>query len=421
MQINVLWTIKMWPFKKNEVTNASVQNNVQEITELEQLADLFGLPMGDDQVTVTPKTALRVTACLACVRIIASNIASMPIKVYEKTDSGRREALEHPAHALLHTQPNPLYTPFTFWESIVCDILLKGDGYAEIVRRGRLSTEVEEYRFIANTSCSVVRKKDHLVYKITDEHGTRTVHQDDMIHIPGFGFNGKNGLSVIQNNEAISTAIQADKFSNKFFKNGTHLGGYLKFQNKLSAETAKATLDYFIKKFQGANNAFSPAILSEGGEYVPLSINANDAQIIETRRYQVADIARIFGVPLFMINETEKSTSWGTGIEQQSIGFVRYTLQPHLTRIAQEINRKVFRDNQYFCEHYTNAIMKGDTKARNESYQISLGGNQQPGWMTINEVRKLENLPPVVGGDSLYKPLTGEVEENEEATEPDQE
>lgn len=411
----------MWPFNKDKKSENSIQNNATEITELEQLADLFGIPYGDDTLVVTPKTALRVTAVLACVRIIASNIASMPLKVYQKTDEGRDEAIDHPAHSLLCVQPNPMYTSYTFWESIICDLLLRGDGYAEIVRRGRLSADIQEIRFIANVDCTVQRRKDHLVYRISDDYGTRTVHQDDMIHIPGFGFNGERGLSVIANNEAISTALQADQFSNKFFKNGTHMGGYLKFPNKMSAETAKNTLDYFIKKFQGVKHAFSPGILSEGGEYIPLQVNANDAQIIETRRYQVADIARIFGVPLFMINETEKSTSWGTGIEQQSIGFVRYTLQPHLNRIAQEVNRKVFRDNIYFCEHYTNAIMKGDTKARNESYQISLGGNQQPGWMTINEVRKLENLPPVVGGDELYKPLTGEVTEDEEITELDQE
>jgi len=411
----------MWPFNKKQEPIQSVKNSTTEITELEQLADLFGIPLSDDVITVTPTTALRVTAVLACVRIIASNIASMPLKVYENTNDGRSEALEHNAHNLLCVQPNPMYTAYTFWESIVCDLLLRGDAYAEIIRKGRLSADIQEIRFISNVDCTVQRKKDHLIYRISDEYGTRVIHQDDIIHIPGFGFNGEKGLSVIANNEAISTALQADKFSNRFFKNGTHMGGYLKFPNKMSAETAKNTLDYFIKKFQGVKNAFSPGIISEGGEYVPLQINANDAQIIETRRYQVADIARIFGVPLFMINETEKSTSWGTGIEQQSIGFVRYTLQPHLNRIAQEVNRKVFRDNVYFCEHYTNAIMKGDTKARNESYQISLGGNQQPGWMTINEVRKLENLPPVIGGDDLYKPLTGEVQGNEQTTEPDQE
>lgn len=411
----------MWFFNKKKAPEKSVQNNATEITELEQLADLFGVPFGDDVLQVTPSTALRVTAVLACVRIIASNIASMPLKVYKMTDQGREEDRNHPAHNLLCVQPNSMYTAYSFWESIIIDLLLRGDGFAEIVRRGRLSADIQEIRFIANTDCTVQRKKDHLVYRISDEFGTRVVHQDDMIHVPGFGFNGERGLSAIANNEAISTALQADKFSNRFFKNGTHLGGYLRFPNKISADTAKTTLEYFIKKFQGVKNAFSPGILSEGGEYVPLQINANDAQIIETRRYQVADIARIFGVPLFMINETEKSTSWGTGIEQQSIGFVRYTLQPHLNRIAQEVNRKVFRDNINFCEHYTNAIMKGDTKARNESYQISLGGNQQPGWMTINEVRKLENLPPVTGGDELYKPLTGEVQGNEETTEPDQE
>lgn len=409
----------MWPFNKKEPEKVS--NNAQEITEIEQLADIFGIPYSDGDLTVTPKSALRVTAVLACVRIIASNIAAMPLKVYEKTSEGRNEATDHQAYSLLHDQPSPLYTSYTHWESVVCDILLRGDGYCELVRRGRLSAETSEIRFISNVNCTVQRNKDHLVYRVSDEFGTRVIHQDDMIHIPGFGFNGKNGLSVIANNDAISTALQADQFTNKFFKNGTHMGGYLKYPGKLSADTARAVLDNFVKKFKGASNAFSPGILSEGGEYVPLKVSAEDAQIIEARRYQVADIARIFGVPLFMINETEKSTSWGTGIEQQSIGFVRYTLQPHLNRIEQEINRKLFRNNGYFCEFYTNAIMKGDTKARNESYQISLGGNQQPGWVTINEVRKLENLPPVDGGDELYRPLTGEPQESEQTTEFDQE
>lgn len=404
-------------FKKKKQQEQEINNSSVEITELEQLADLFGLPVEGSDVDVTPKTALGVTAVLACTRIISSNIASMPIKVYRKSDDIREEAPEHQLFDLLHNSPSPLYTSYSHWESTIIDLLLRGDGYAEIVRKSKRSPVVKELRFIKNIDCKSRRKTDHIVYSISDEYGNRTVHQDDMIHIPGFGFDGEKSMSVIAHNEAISTAIQADKFSNKFFKNGTHLGGTLEFPNKMSAETIKNTLDYFIKKYQGTQVAFSPALLTEGGKWVPNKISAEDAQIIEARRYQVADIARIFGVPLFMINETEKSTSWGTGIEQQSIGFVRYTLQPHLDRIEQELNRKLFKGTDYFCEFYTNAIMKGDTKARNESYQIALGGNQQPAWMTVNEVRKLENLPPIKGGDELYKPITGENQTDEEITE----
>lgn len=409
----------MWFFNKDK--KVKIENNAQEITELEQLADLFGIPFSNEATLVTPRSALKVTAVLACVRIIATNIASMPIKVFEKTVDGRDEATKHPLHGLLSVQPSSIYTAYTLWESIVCDILLKGDGYGEIVRPSKLSASVSEIRFIPHAKCKVDRKKDYLTYKIDDEFGERVVHQDDMIHIPGFGFDGKTGLSVISNNEAISTALEADKFTNSFFRNGTHMGGYLKFPGRMTDDTAKNVLTHFTKKYRGTNNAFSPGLLTENGEYVPLKITAEDAQIIEARRYQVADIARIFGVPLFMINETEKSTSWGTGIEQQSIGFVRYTLQPHLKRIEQELNRKLFRKGDFYCEFNTNSILKGDTKARNESYKISLGGNQQPGWMTINEIRKLENLPPVEGGDELYKPLTGETSQNEEANEPNQE
>lgn len=408
----------MWPFKdepaKKEVKNAGI-----EVTEIEELADIFGLPLERNEL-VTARTAMRkVTAVYACVRIIAGSIASMPVKVYERGAQGRVEADNDPIYNLLKMSPDSVYSGFTFWESIVVDLLLRGQGYAEIVRPSSRSAQVSALRFIPADYCEPERKSDHLIYNISDEFGSRTLHQDDILHFWGVGFDGRKALSVIQNSMAISTAMEADTFANSYFKNGTHIGGYLKFPGRLAEDTKKALMGYWVKKFAGSKKAGSPAILTDGGEYIPYKVSAEDAQLIESRRYQIADISRIFGVPLFMINETEKSTSWGSGIEQQSIGFVRYTLKPHLCRIEQELNRKLFRSGERYAEFYTHSLIKGDTKATNESYKISLGGNQLPGWMTINEVRKLENLPPVDGGDELYKPLTGET--NEQVNELDQE
>jgi HK97 family phage portal protein len=154
-------------------------------------------------------------------------------------------------------------------------------------------------------------------------------------------------------------------------------------------------------------NAHLPAFIPDGGEFKEITMSAEDSQLIETRKFQVTDIARIFGLPPHMIGAQEASTSWGTGIEQQSIGFVQYTLKPHLTRIEQEVNRKLFRSPEYFAEFNVSGLLRGDIKGRNEAYKIALGGNQQPGYMTVNEVRALENLPPIEGGNELYKPVTG--------------
>lgn len=408
-------------FRKKKAKNEEKQvNNAGiELTEIEQLADIFNLPL-DSTGPVTARTAMKkVTAVFACVRIIAGSIASMPVKVYEKTDQGRVEAEEDYIYSLLKDGPDSIYSAFDFWESIVVDLLLRGQGYAEIVRPSSRSAKVQNLRFVPADYCTPERKADHLIYHINDEFGSRTLHQDDILHFWGVGFDGRVSLSVIQNSNAISTAMEADQFSNSYFKNGTHIGGYLKYPGRLAEETKKNLMSYWIKKFTGSQKAGSPAILTDGGEYIPYKISAEDAQLIESRRYQIADISRIFGVPLYMINETEKSTSWGSGIEQQSIGFVRYTLKPHLCRIEHELKRKLFKNTNRFAEFYTHALIKGDTKATNESYKISLGGNQQPGWMTVNEIRKLENLPPLDGGDILYKPLTGE--NNEQVNELDQE
>ena len=159
----------------------------------------------------------------------------------------------------------------------------------------------------------------------------------------------------------------------------------------------------WMARYAGVQNAHIPAILTGGGDVKTLSLNPEDAQLIETRNFQAADIARFFGVPPHMIGLIDKSTSFGTGIEQQSIGFVKYTLARHLVKFEQEINRKCFRTARNFAEFQTSGLERGDYKARNEGYRIALGRAGEPAWMTINEVRKLENLPPIDGGDAMQQ------------------
>ena len=155
----------------------------------------------------------------------------------------------------------------------------------------------------------------------------------------------------------------------------------------------------------GTGNAHLPALMVGGAKVHELTMNAEDAQLIDTRRFQVEDIARIFGVPPHMIGHTDKTSSWGTGVEQMSIGFVKYTLQRHLVKFEQEINRKVWPSRErYFVEFMTAGLERGDYKTRNEGYRIALGRAGEPAWMTVNEVRKLENLPPVPGGEKLPAP-----------------
>lgn len=369
-------------------------------------AELYELLAGGPAaagVAVNEASAMRVTAVYACVRLIAGAIASLPLAVYRRTEAGR-ERVRNDLWWLLNEQPCPTVSAAVFWEYLVAQMLLSGDALAEI-ERGR-GGAIRQLIPLDSRSVGIRRVEGRLRYEFCRDGEWLGRDQDDILHIPGFGFDGTRGMSVIRHaaREAIGLALAAEAFSSRFFASGAHPDVALKVPGKMTQEQIDNLRRIWASKYGGAHNASLPIVLTEGTDLKEVTLSAQDSQLIEARRFQVADIARAFGVPPHMVGETDKSTSWGSGIEQQGIGFVQYTLAPHLNRIEQEINRKCFRTERLFVEFNVEGLLRGDSKARAEYYTRALGGTQNPAWMTPNEIRRLENLPPVAGGDHLAQP-----------------
>lgn len=362
--------------------------------------------MSSAGTAVTELTAMRVSSVYACINLIGGAIASLPLPVYQRTQDGRERA-DHEVWWLLNEQPHPAWSAAVFWEYLTASLLLHGDAYARILRASPLSPKIVGFEPLRKSRLTTQRMDGRLAYFYQNEAGkVEAIDQDDMLHIPGPGFDGISGMSQIRHalRNPAGIAIAADEYSAAFFKNGARPDFALEVPGKVNPDQQDMIRRTWSERHGGASNAHLPALMVGGAKVHELTMNAEDAQLIDTRRFQVEDIARIFGVPPFMIGHTEKTTSWGSGVEQMGIGFVKYTLQRHLVKFEQEINRKVWPTRaRYFVEFATAGIERGDYKSRNEGYRIALGRAGEPAWMSVNEVRKLENLPPVSGGDELMK------------------
>jgi HK97 family phage portal protein len=376
------------------------------------MARIFGDVLTASGAPVTEFTAMRTSAVFACVRLIAGAMASTPIPVYQRAGDVSTVVPNHPFTELFNEQPTPRFSASTFWEFVTAQMLLRGDGIAYIVRKNPYSPDIVGVVPIARQNVEIQRINDRLLYRISEysDMGTQkyfVADQDDVLHFPGFGFNGLSSYSVIgwAARQAIGVSLAADQFAAQFFGSGAHMQYAVKSPKTMSPKQQHDFREAWIEHYCGTGYTGKPLILTEGLDVQELSMNAVDSQLLESRKWQVIDIARAFGVPPFMVGETDKQTSWGTGIESMSRGFVQYTLQPHITRFEQELNRKLFPlRNKYFMRFDTDASLRGDTAARTAFYQAALGGTQAPAWMTPNEVRQQENLPPIDGGGTLFVP-----------------
>lgn len=354
---------------------------------------------------VTELTAMRVSAVYASINLIGGAIASLPLPIYERTLDGRQRA-EHDIWWMLNEQPHPAWSAATFWEYMAASKLLLGDSFARILRASPMSPRIIGFEPLHKTRVTPHRIDDGrlgYVYQTLDGKSI-ALDQDDMLHIPGPGFDGLTGMSQIRHalRNPAGIALAADEYSAAFFKNGARPDFAIEVPGAVNSDQQDMIRRTWSDRHGGASNAHLPALMVGGAKVHELTMNAEDAQLIDTRRFQVEDIARIFGVPPHMIGHTDKTSSWGTGVEQMSIGFVKYTLQRHLVKFEQEINRKVWPTrSRYFVEFATAGLERGDYKSRNEGYRIALGRAGEPAWMTVNEVRKLENLAPVPNGDTL--------------------
>lgn len=378
----------------------------------EDVLDAFGVTPGAAGITVTSTSAMRVAAVFACVQKIAGAIATLPLHTYRINGDTEERLARDDLWYKLNEQPCAMFTAASHWEMVSASQLLRGDAYAWI-RRG-LNNSIREILPMPWGCVSPIRQPDGSVryYINLPEYGISTwLEPSEVLHFPGFGFDGIKSMSVISYaaRNAVGNALAMDEYSGKFFSNGAHPSIILNAPGKMNPEQIARLQAAFAGKYAGLDNAHRiPLVLTEGLTAKEISLTAEDAQLLEARKFQVIDIARAFGVPPHMIGETSASTSWGSGIESMSRGFVTYTLQPHLVRIEQELNRKLFpRDTGRFIRFDREALIEGDSKAQADYNRAALGGpGTGQGWMTVNEIRKRKGLGPVDGGDVIFDPRT---------------
>ena len=351
---------------------------------------------------------MQMTAVYSCVRILAEAVAGLPLHFYRYTEDGSKEkATDHPLYFLLHDEPNPEMTSFVFRETLMTHLLLWGNAYAQIIRNGK-GEVIALYPLMPNSMRVDRDDKGHLYYEYqtssdeakTTEGGMVRLKPTDVLHVPGLGFDGLVGYSPIaMAKNAIGMAIACEEYGAKFFANGATPGGILEYPG--TVKDPERVRESWNKGFGGSSNANKVAILEEGMKYTPISISPEQAQFLETRKFQINEIARIFRVPPHMVGDLEKSSF--SNIEQQSLEFVKYTLDPWVSRWEQSMMRSLLpRDEKtrYFVKFNVDGLLRGDYQSRMNGYSIG----RQNGWMSANDIRELENLdriPAEQGGD-LY-------------------
>ena len=357
---------------------------------------------------VTERSAMQMTAVYSCVRILAEAIAGLPLHLYTyKEDGGKEKATGHPLYLLLHDEPNPEMSSFVFRETLMTHLLLWGNAYAQIIRNGK-GEVVALYPLMPNRMTVDRDSSGQLFYSYqmnnsdapTMKAGTVILKPSDVLHIPGLGFDGLVGYSPIaMAKNAIGLAIATEEYGAKFFANGATPGGLLEYPG--TVKDPDRVRESWNKGFSGSQNAGKVAILEEGMKYTPISIAPEQAQFLETRKFQINEIARIFRVPPHMVGDLEKSSF--SNIEQQSLEFVKYTLDPWVVRWEQSLSRALFtpeEKKQYFFKFNVEGLLRGDYQSRMNGYATA----RQNGWMSANDIRELENLdriPAEEGGD-LY-------------------
>ena len=357
---------------------------------------------------VTERSAMQMTAVYSCVRILSEAVAGLPLHLYKYTDSGGKAmALDHSLYRLLHDEPNPEMSSFVFRETLMTHLLLWGNAYAQIIRNGK-NEIVALYPLMPN-KMSVDRDENGRLYytyyrgsdeAIKNKEFAVTLQPSDVLHIPGLGFDGLVGYSPIaMAKNAIGMAIACEEYGAKFFANGAAPGGVLEHPG--TVKDPQRVRESWQSTFGGSGNANKIAVLEEGMKYTPIGISPEQAQFLETRKFQINEIARIFRVPPHMVGDLEKSSF--SNIEQQSLEFVKYTLDPWVIRWEQSIQRSLLNSEEkkkYFAKFNVEGLLRGDYQSRMNGYAIG----RQNGWMSANDIRELENLDriPAEDGGDLY-------------------
>lgn len=358
--------------------------------------------------TVNERTALQTTAVYACVRILSETIASLPLHVYRYTEGGKAKDTEHVLYTLLHDEPNPDMTSFVFRETLMSHLLIWGNAYSQILR-DRSGQVIGLYPLLPDQMSVHRSEKGKLFYVYNryeednpnfQEKGSIVLSQEEVLHIPGLGFDGLIGYSPIAlAKNAVGMTLACEEYGASFFGNGANPGGVLEHPGILK-DPAKVR-DSWNAVYQGTRNAHKVAVLEEGMSYKQIGIPPEEAQFLETRKFQINEIARLFRIPPHMVGDLEKSSF--SNIEQQSLEFVKYTLDPWVVRFEQALKKSLLLPEEkktHFIKFNVDGLLRGDYQSRMNGYAIG----RQNGWLSTNDIRELEELNPISpeeGGD-LY-------------------
>lgn len=338
---------------------------------------------------VNERTAMQTSAVYACVRILAESVAGLPLHVYERTADGSKSTkLSHPLYRLLHDEPNHEMTSFVFRETLMSHLLLWGNAYAQIIRDGR-GFPIALYPLLPDRMAVDRNESGDLTYTYQSGKGQVKLRRENLLHIPGLGFDGLIGYSPIaMAKNAVGLALATEDYGAAFFANGANPGGVLEHPGVIKPEQADRLRESWQSQFGGAN-AHKVAVLEEGLKFHQMSIPPEQAQFLETRKFQINEIARIFRVPPHMVGDLEKSSF--SNIEQQSLEFVKYTLDPWVVRWEQSLQQALILPSEKattFIKFNLDGLLRGDYQSRMEGYSTGI----QNGFMSVNDVRGLEDM-----------------------------
>jgi HK97 family phage portal protein len=362
-------------------------------------------------VRFNEETAKRFTAVFACIRVLSETLASMPIILYRDRErgnkaSGKDRAVDHPLYDILHDAPNKEMPAFMLKETLMNHICSSGNGYAQIQRNRRGS--VISLNLLPWTLTDVQRNQTtwELEYWTNDRGKAIKLNPDEVFHIPGLGFDGIKGYSPIRMAmEAIGLGLAAEEFGAAFFSGGANAGGVVEYDGKMSEPAKETFRKSFMEKYGGLGKSNSVIFLENGSKYTKVAIPNNEAQFLETRRFQKEEVASIYRVPLHLIQDLTRSTN--NNIEHQSLEFVMYTMLPWFTRWEQFSNFKLLtreeRAQGYFAEFLINALLRGDTDARAKMLHLM----RQDGVISADQWRELENMNPQEGGQGRHYLING--------------
>lgn len=358
---------------------------------------------------VNERTAMQTTAVYACVRILAEAVASLPLHVYEYQDDGGKKLVhDHPLYYLLHDEPNPEMTSFVFRETLMSHLLIWGNAYAQIIRdeAGRV---LGLYPLLPDKMDVQRDDKGNIYYVYSrnsdenpmfKEYGNIRLKAEDVLHIPGLGFDGLIGYSPIaMAKNAVGMTLACEEYGASFFANGANPGGVLEHPGVL--KDPSKVRESWNSVYRGVSNAHKIAVLEEGMKYQQIGIPPEEAQFLETRKFQVNEIARLYRIPPHMVGDLDKSSF--SNIEQQSLEFVKYTLDPWVIRWEQSLQRSLLlpgEKGKYFIKLNVDGLLRGDYQSRMNGYAVG----RQNGWFSANDIREMENMNPIPDeeGGNLY-------------------